>query len=145
MTFDIHKYKTLSSTQQQLRAMPDVRNGCVVVADFQTQGRGQQGTTWESEQGKNLLLSILIEPTNLPVANLFDLSRATALAIAHFLRDKKIDAKIKWANDIFVEDKKIAGILIEPTIRDVSVRQAIVGIGLNVNQLSFNLPRATSI
>jgi BirA family biotin operon repressor/biotin-[acetyl-CoA-carboxylase] ligase len=117
-----------------------------VLADFQTQGRGQQGNSWESEDKKNLLCSLLVTPQNLYARNLFDLSRAVSLAVAHFLKEKNIDAKIKWSNDIFVQDDKIAGILIEPTIRGDRVLQAAIGIGLNVNQQHFTYaPRATSM
>ncbi|GHT65850.1 biotin--[acetyl-CoA-carboxylase] ligase [Bacteroidia bacterium] len=144
--YQLYKYSSVNSTQQQLRAVEDAAEGCVVLADFQTQGRGQQGNMWESEDGKNLLCSLLVTSQNLYAHNLFDLSRAVSLAVAHFLKEKNIDAKIKWSNDIFVQDDKIAGILIEPTIRGDRVLQAVVGIGLNVNQQHFTYaPRATSM
>jgi BirA family biotin operon repressor/biotin-[acetyl-CoA-carboxylase] ligase len=126
-------------------ATNDVDEGCVVYADFQTCGRGQQGTHWESEQGANLLFSLLLRPRKLSVEHLFDLSRVVALGVAIFLKEKHIDARIKWANDIYVGDKKIAGILIEPSIRDGNVRYAIVGVGFNVNQVSFATARAISM
>lgn len=136
----------MPSTQRALGELRDAHEGCVVCADYQSQGRGQQGTSWESEGGKNLLFSLLLTPAHLPTTHLFDLSRTAALALANYLIDNKIDAKIKWANDIFVGEKKIAGILIEPTVRGDRVLQAIVGVGFNVNQQQFaTAPLATSI
>jgi BirA family biotin operon repressor/biotin-[acetyl-CoA-carboxylase] ligase len=144
MIFDIHRYDTLPSTQQQLRSMP-AREGCVVCALYQTHGRGQRNTSWESRHGENMLFSLYLEPCALPAGNLFDVSRCIALAAACFLMDKGIDATIKWANDILAENQKIAGILIEPCLCDGVVRSIICGIGLNVNQRSFGIERAVSM
>jgi BirA family biotin operon repressor/biotin-[acetyl-CoA-carboxylase] ligase len=145
MEFKIYKFLKLSSTQDELAKIPDLREGIVVSANVQMHGRGQQGAEWESDAGKNLLFSIYVQPENLSVRNLFDMSRTVSLAVALFLMNKGITAKIKWANDIFAGDKKIAGILIEPSIRNNSVRNAIIGIGLNVNQLTFGVERAVSM
>lgn len=145
MIFDIHHYGVLPSTQQQLKALPTASEGCVVCADLQTHGRGQQGALWESEAGKNLLCSLLLTPRALPSSCLFDLLRAAALGTAFFLKKMNIDVQIKWANDIFAGSRKIAGILIEPVIRNDMVTHAIVGIGVNVNQREFAVPRAVSM
>ena len=97
---------------------------------FQTAGRGQAGNGWESEEGKNLLCSILLPPRK----ELFDLNVLTAVAVQRLLGK---GFTIKWPNDIYYGDKKIAGILIENAILGNEVKYSIAGIGLNVNQTTF--------
>lgn len=111
--------------------------GVVIVADNQLNGIGQRGSKWESEKGENLTFSVLLN-TNLSVDNQFDISKFISIAIIEFLHHLKITAKIKWPNDIYVDNDKIGGILIENTIRDSKVVNSIVGIGLNINQTEFN-------
>jgi BirA family biotin operon repressor/biotin-[acetyl-CoA-carboxylase] ligase len=111
--------------------------GTVLVAENQTAGRGQSGNYWESESGKNLLFSILLHPDFLNLQHHFLLSELTANSIKQVL-DKYIDhVTIKWPNDIYYQDKKIAGILIENDITGNEITQSIIGIGLNVNQEMF--------
>lgn len=111
-----------------------------VVASHQTAGRGQRGNVWSSEQGKNLLLSLLVRPgKSLEVANQFRLSQTVALAVCAAMRCYGIDARLKWPNDIYVGERKLAGILIELDYSGAFVEQAIIGIGLNVNQTDFPL------
>ena len=107
---------------------------------FQTAGRGQTGNQWESEEGKNLLCSILLPAR----ANLFELNIATAVAVQRLLGDA---FTIKWPNDIYWQDKKVAGILIENAIIGNEIRYCIAGIGINVNQTSFvsNAPNPVSL
>ena len=108
--------------------------GLVVVATNQHSGRGQKGNTWQSEQGKNLTFSIFIKP-NIQVQAQFLISKAISLGIVDFLNDVGLsELKIKWPNDIFCKDKKIARILIENTLKGNNVSNSIIGIGLNVNQ-----------
>ena len=97
---------------------------------FQTAGRGQAGNGWESEEGKNLLCSILLPPKK----ELFDLNVLTAVAVQRLLGE---GFTIKWPNDIYWGDKKVAGILIENAILGNEVKYSIAGIGLNVNQTTF--------
>ena len=97
---------------------------------FQTAGRGQAGNGWESEEGKNLLCSILLPPKK----ELFDLNVLTAVAVQRLLGE---GFTIKWPNDIYYGDKKIAGILVENAILGSEVKYSIAGIGLNVNQTTF--------
>ena len=119
--------------------------GTVVWADNQVAGRGQRGKSWVSEAGKNLTMSLVLCPTFLPVAQQFDLTRAISLAMCDFLYAAiGVKAKIKWPNDIYMKDRKIAGILIENTIKGHTLRNSIVGIGLNVNQHEL-VPNATSM
>jgi BirA family biotin operon repressor/biotin-[acetyl-CoA-carboxylase] ligase len=109
----------------------------VYVANYQGEGRGQRGNVWESEVGKNLLLSILLRPSALLAKDQFILSQAISLAIVDYLKIKGVAAKIKWPNDIYVEDKKICGILIENTLAGEYLSDSVVGIGLNLNQKVF--------
>ena len=101
-----------------------------LYAGFQTAGRGQTGNGWESEEGKNLLCSILLPPRE----NLFELNIIVSVAVQRLLGE---DFTIKWPNDIYWGDKKIAGILIENAIVGSEVKYSIAGIGLNVNQTEF--------
>ena len=101
-----------------------------LYTSFQTAGRGQAGNGWESEEGKNLLCSILLPPKK----ELFDLNVLTAVAEQRLLGE---GFTIKWPNDIYYGDKKIAGILIESAILGNEVKYSIAGIGLNVNQTTF--------
>jgi BirA family biotin operon repressor/biotin-[acetyl-CoA-carboxylase] ligase len=115
----------------------------LVTADHQTAGRGQAGHSWESERGQNLLFSLLVQPTLLPSAGVFVLSEAIALSIRGAICDQLRSAAIalpvtvKWPNDIYVGDRKIAGILIENTLKGNHIKDSIIGIGLNVNQQEF--------
>ena len=101
-----------------------------LYAGYQTAGRGQTGNGWESEEGKNLLCSILLPPTK----NLYFLNIAVGVALLRVIGE---DFTIKWPNDIYYGDKKLAGILLENAIIGSEVRYAIAGIGLNVNQTVF--------
>tara|TARA_B100000809_G_C15135080_1_gene530189 strand:- start:778 stop:1530 length:753 start_codon:yes stop_codon:yes gene_type:complete len=112
--------------------------GFVVTTKNQTKGRGQQGNTWESEPGKNLTFSIYLKP-NILVQNQFILSKLVSLGITDFLMEIGIqNVQIKWPNDIYIGSQKVAGILIENALKSNKVYSAIVGVGLNVNQLTFN-------
>lgn len=110
----------------------------VVVADSQKSGKGQRGNSWESEFGKNLLCSIALFPEDLKVLEQFKISMTASLAVCDALADYGIAANVKWPNDILVNGRKVAGILIENQIINDRIASSIVGIGLNVNQQSFN-------
>lgn len=112
-------------------------HGDVVVAGNQTQGRGQRGNHWESQKESNLTFSIIVEPTFLPAASQFLLSEAVSLAISDTLDEYAIKSQVKWPNDIYVGNAKIAGILIENDIMGANLARSIVGVGLNVNQSVF--------
>lgn len=111
--------------------------GTVVLAHYQFKGRGQQGNFWESEPGENLLFSIIFYPSFLDVAMQFYLSKAVSFALFEYISDVVADVKIKWPNDIYVGNKKIAGILIENAVKGNHLDYSIVGIGLNLNQNKF--------
>ena len=109
-----------------------------VTARHQTAGRGQRGNVWSSKMGENLLLSMLVRPGNsLEVANQFLLSQAVAVSLHAAMKCYGIETKLKWPNDIYVGNRKLAGILVELDYSGAFVEQAIVGIGLNVNQSDF--------
>jgi BirA family biotin operon repressor/biotin-[acetyl-CoA-carboxylase] ligase len=112
--------------------------GLVVFAENQFAGRGQKGNEWESEKGMNLTFSIFLK-SNVLVKDQFLVSKIISLGIKDFLEDLGLlEIKIKWPNDIYCRNNKIAGILIENSIRDNKVYQSIIGVGLNVNQTIFN-------
>lgn len=141
-------YNRIDSTNLQAhRELQDAEEGTVWVADFQTAGRGQRGNSWESTEGVNLLFTVLLRPDFLPVADQFSISRITALAIVKYLEGKGLHPKIKWPNDIYINDKKICGILIEHTLCGANLSASILGIGININQKVFesDAPNPTSL
>lgn len=109
----------------------------VVWADYQTAGRGQGSNSWESERGKNLTFSLLIHPSNIPANRQFSISMQISLAICEALGQRIGNLSIKWPNDIYWRNAKIAGILIENRLHGNVIRDSIIGIGLNVNQRQF--------
>jgi BirA family transcriptional regulator, biotin operon repressor / biotin---[acetyl-CoA-carboxylase] ligase len=112
-------------------------HGTVVLAQHQKMGKGQQGNSWESEFGKNLLMSIILFPDFLPATKQFYLSKIASLALANFVKSEKAEVSIKWPNDIYVGNSKLAGILIENSIKANHLDSSIIGIGLNLNQERF--------
>ena len=110
----------------------------VVVADYQTAGRGQGTNRWESERGKNLLFSMLIHPEDIPINRQFHISMAVSLAICEALGKHIGELSIKWPNDIYWQNGKIGGILIENTLQGAIIKDCIIGVGLNVNQRAFH-------
>lgn len=120
--------------------------GEVILAHFQTEGRGQRGSTWQSLPGDNLTFSFAVSSDFLNIHEHFILSKAVSVAIYEMLSDTLLtDIHIKWPNDILVSDHKICGILLETKMAD-SKKYTIVGIGLNVNQVDFDPAyKATSI
>ena len=120
-------------------------NGFCLSTRFQTSGRGQAGNSWESSRGENLLFSLLIHSEKFPLDRQFVLSKVVSVAILRYLKSKKIDVKIKYPNDIFYGDRKLAGILIENVISGGKMKYSVVGIGLNVNQTEFEINGKTAI
>ena len=121
-------------------------DGTLVITDFQTHGRGQRGTTWESQSGKNLMMSLVLNTSFLSLNNQFKLSMVTALGIVGGLQELGLqDAIIKWPNDIYIGEKKVGGVLIENSLRENKLRYSVIGMGLNVSQETFDNPRATSL
>lgn len=146
----IIKLNAIDSTNsylKELSAKQTVPNFTVVVAENQTNGRGQRGENWEVENGKNLTFSVLIKNVLLNAEEVFSLNVIVAVSLFQTFDHLKIpNVSIKWANDILADKKKICGILIENQFKSTSEILSIVGIGINVNQEIFiNLPQATSL
>ncbi len=119
-----------------------VAEGTIVLTHTQTKGRGQVGNTWQAESGKNLTFSLVLHPNFLAIDKQFYLSKITSLAVfamlTDFLDTSLYDIKIKWPNDIMVNNKKIAGVLIENILRGTFLQSSIIGVGININQQNFN-------
>jgi BirA family transcriptional regulator, biotin operon repressor / biotin---[acetyl-CoA-carboxylase] ligase len=141
---ECHSTNTLAA---QLSQNTHVSEGTVVITRHQTAGRGQRGNTWTVEPGQNLTLSILLKPGFLAIKNQFFLNIITSLAVHDTLVEyfRAADISIKWPNDVLVHGNKICGILIENQLTGTTIQTSIAGIGLNVNQINFELPTATSI
>jgi BirA family biotin operon repressor/biotin-[acetyl-CoA-carboxylase] ligase len=129
-----------NSTNDYAREMldnGDPREGCVVIAGEQKKGRGYGSNTWHSKRGKNLLFTVILYPGFIAANQQFLISKTISLGIYDYLSDYISDVSIKWPNDIYVEDRKIAGMLIENDLVGSSLKTSIVGIGLNINQERF--------
>lgn len=122
----------------QLCRQENVPEFQVVTAMSQTAGKGQRGNSWESEKGKNLLFSLVLHPTFIEAKEQFYLSMLIAICVSELLEQYTEDICIKWPNDIYWKDNKIAGILIENELIGKDIAQCIVGIGLNINQETFH-------
>lgn len=142
----IYHFDKLASTNDEA-VKPSYAEGDIVWADVQSAGRGQRGHKWESREGENITFSAIFEPTFLPATKQFLLSEVVALAVVDALRYYGVGARIKWTNDIYVGDRKLAGILIEHKLSGINISRTIAGIGLNVNQLEFSadLPNPVSM
>lgn len=146
----IIKLNAIDSTNSYLKELSDkqiVTNFTVVMAENQTNGRGQRGANWEVEKGKNLTFSVLIKDVLINTSEVFNLNVLVAVSLFQtFVQLKISNLAIKWPNDILADKKKICGILIENQFKSTSEILSIVGIGINVNQENFiNLPDATSL
>lgn len=130
----------------QISQQSPVNEGTLVITDHQTAGKGQRGNIWEAEPGRNLTFSLILKPRFLAVNKQFFLNIAVCLALKDYLKEKTSDnIYIKWPNDILVHGKKISGVLIENQLRGATITQAIVGVGLNINQKEFQTASATSL
>jgi BirA family biotin operon repressor/biotin-[acetyl-CoA-carboxylase] ligase len=147
---NVIKLDAIDSTNDFLKELSKkqvVENFTVVVAKKQTKGKGQMGSTWDSESGKNLIMSILIKDVIKDVDDIFHLNVAVAVSVIQVLEEFNLPKlSIKWPNDIMSDAKKLCGILIENSFKSGTKIESVVGIGLNVNQKSFdNLPKASSM
>ena len=146
MDFKIIHIEETDSTNRWLKENGE--GNMVVVADYQTAGKGCGTNTWESERGKNLTFSLLIHPVEIPASRQFLISEAVSVALCRTL-EKYLHAplSIKWPNDIYYGDQKICGILIENLLQGSTIKDSIIGIGINVNQKTFlsDAPNPVSI
>jgi len=134
-------FKDLPSTNSLAASMIKVdvvSEGTVIYTNFQSAGRGQGGNKWESEENKNLLISVVLFPEMIIPADQFLISMAVSLGICDFLERYTSAISIKWPNDIYVKNDKIAGILIENSIMGDLIEHTIAGIGININQTNYS-------
>ncbi|WP_101689214.1 biotin--[acetyl-CoA-carboxylase] ligase [Dysgonomonas massiliensis] len=133
----LEEIDSTSNYLKKILSENEVSEGTIVVADFQTGGRGQRGNSWESEKGQNLTFSILLKPDFVSANKQFIISQIIALAIKDVLDRYADGISIKWPNDIYWNNSKICGILIENSLIGNYIQQSIAGIGININQTEF--------
>ena len=151
--YDIIWLEEVDSTNNEAkRRLSDLDNMSVLSALSQSCGRGQAGNSWCSDKGMNLTFSIVLKSgpescLNLKACRQFVISECASLAVVDLLEKYGIHAQIKWPNDIYVENRKVCGILIENALMGSVISSSIIGIGLNINQRNFNvnLPNPTSM
>lgn len=138
MTFKINWHNTIDSTNSEaLRVFKESDDFTVIASKYQTVGRGQRGTSWESESGKNLTFTLILKPDSIRADRQFVIAQIIAIGIKNYLKNRGVKAKIKWPNDIYVGDKKVCGILIEHFLSGDTLSGSVVGVGLNLNQDQF--------
>jgi BirA family biotin operon repressor/biotin-[acetyl-CoA-carboxylase] ligase len=144
------KLDAIDSTNEFLKGLShkqELENFTVVIAEKQIKGKGQMGSVWEAEEGKNLILSVFIKDPPLNINQIYNLNIAIAVAVVASLEIYNIPKlSIKWPNDIMSSNFKIGGILIENSLKTDGAISSVVGLGLNINQTNFdNLPKASSL
>ena len=145
---DIIWLKEIESTNRYAREhISELDNLSVVAAAYQSEGKGQGDHKWHSKPGENMLLSIILKDTDIKPSEQVKISNITAQSVVELLENHSIQAWIKPPNDIWVDTKKICGILIEHSLRGNHISWSIIGVGLNVNQTLFpdDLPNPTSM
>lgn len=148
----LRTYETIDSTNLEaarLLTSGNAFHGLTILAHHQTEGRGQLGRNWYAAPGKHLAMSVILQPSHQPVNELPLLSMKISLALTKAIQITvpEIHPKIKWPNDIYAEDKKLAGILIENSLHSGMIQHSIIGIGMNVNEETFSIeiPNAISL
>ena len=133
----IHLEEARSTNSHLLAEAPSLPDRTVVYTYCQTAGRGQKGNIWESEPGKNLAFSLLLKRPPVEVREQFCISEAVSVAICDCLSQFADGFKVKWPNDIYYNDQKICGILIENSLDGRQIAHSVIGVGINVNQTRF--------
>ena len=144
----VHYLPSCHSTNEIAANMvgDELAEGTIVITDNQTHGKGQRGNYWESEPYANLTFSLVLKPAFLLLQYQFRLTQVISLSIASVIQEKVSSiVKIKWPNDIYVNNKKIGGILIQNNVKGKKLEFSIIGIGLNLNQVVFANPIAVSL
>ena len=146
----IIKLDAIDSTNSYLKKLlnkESLDDLTVVVSKHQTQGRGRNGNVWSNKPSLNLAFSIYKRFSDFEIDKKFMLNVISSISVYETLKKYNLlDLTIKWPNDIMTANKKISGILIENNIRGNSIKNSVIGIGININQSEFkNLPNATSI
>lgn len=137
MLFYVKQTHSTNSLMWEKLENENLPEGFVIYTDFQQAGKGQHGNSWESAPNENLLFSLLLYPRHITIDRHFILSQIVSVAIKTELDKYTKDISIKWPNDIYWQEKKIAGILIENAIQNANIVTSVLGIGLNVNQTTF--------
>lgn len=145
----LEEVDSTNSYAENLLKTKSVEEGTIIVAEKQTAGKGQGDHVWLSEPGKNLTFTLILHPEFIKAEDQFTINMMVALGIVDFLKNliPKEDFKIKWPNDIYWNQRKLGGVLINHFISGSKLEHTIVGIGLNVNQVEFNsqLPNPVSL
>ncbi|MEL6355806.1 MAG: biotin--[acetyl-CoA-carboxylase] ligase, partial [Bacteroidota bacterium] len=151
-TYEIGKvalhYHELDSTNAEalrlLRSSKPPAPGTLIRADYQTAGRGQAGNYWHSSLGQNLLFSVVLYPKSFSAGELFRLTQVLCLSVAAVLQkhfenqnDLAQTIRIKWPNDVYIGERKVAGILVQNSLQGQQVKWSVAGVGLNVNESDF--------
>jgi len=134
--FKLESCESTNNLAKQMKLKGEIDNKTAILSDFQTSGRGQGQNAWHSEPTKNMLCSLYFK-TDIAVEKHFFLIIIVSLALHELLKDSRIDSRIKWPNDIYAGNRKIAGILIENSLMRNTIVDTIIGVGLNVNQDIF--------
>jgi len=139
-----HSTNDLLKTMAREQQLPE---GFVVHTGFQTAGKGQAGNSWESAEGENLLFSMVLYPVRIKVEEQFLISQLVSVAIKGVLDKYADNISVKWPNDIYWNDRKLGGILIENSLQSGRIKSTVIGIGINVNQQQFvsNAPNPVSL
>ncbi len=140
MEYTLIHLTTVNSTNSYMRKLLQynkVQDDTVVIADYQDTGKGQGENIWVSKRNENLLFSWVVFSAFLAVSDQFVLSKTVSLGIVDAIDEFGLNSQIKWPNDIICNDKKLGGILIEHTIQGDVLKNSVIGVGINVNQLTF--------
>jgi len=145
-----HNLKKVESTNDfamNLTKTEPVFEGTVVRTSHQFRGKGQMGNSWYSDPDSNLAVSVVLKPVSLNGGNMYLLNMAVALAAREFVAMYCNSVYVKWPNDIYIQDKKVAGILVENVWKGGKLLFSIIGLGINVNQANFpaDIPNPTSM
>ncbi len=130
-----HLAEVGSTSDELLLEADTLPEGAILLADCQNAGRGQNGRVWQAASGQHLTFSLLLKPQFLPASELYSLNMLIALGLVDALsRFSQENLLLKWPNDIFAACRKLGGMLIETNLQGNYVRQAVIGIGLNINE-----------
>ena len=145
---NIKWYDVLDSTNNEARRSLDgLDNLSVIAAIGQSAGRGQGDHSWFASPGKNITATVVLKPDNLDAGDYLFVTRVTTLALLSYLESRGVKSRIKWPNDIWVEERKICGILIENVLDGNKIKACLLGIGLNINESDWpeSLPNPVSL
>lgn len=150
MSVNVLKFSSVTSTNDLASTLVSTVNAkewTAIIAEKQTKGRGQRGTNWHDEAGKNVLMSLMPSSFTWSIDRKFALTMAVALGVKNALDGFGVETRLKWPNDLYVGRKKIGGILMETSMSGSQIKSAILGIGINVNQdlFPFEAVNATSL